>query len=216
MSDDGTIRVIAPHLGTVLPPNAVIPKSGENVNTNTISLHLPAPSSPTGVQSEIGRIPQPFKVEVNTSTDWPVVVATFLVGVAVAYFAWVNQRSQIRSSTAGYRHAWLQALREAVLKFIAATNEINYNLRADSSFSRKPEANEIFRQLVTAQGAIILMLDKKKKYTAEIDQAMVEVRNAIRTVDGDRVDRAVIQFTNKAQEVLELTWQDMRRDLQQT
>jgi hypothetical protein len=113
-----------------------------------------------------------------------------------------------------YRHTWLQALRDAVLKFIAATSEINYKLKADPQFSSKPESDEIFRQLVTAQGSIYLMLDKKKRYTTEIEHAMAEVRNAIRAVDEDRIERAVVQFTNKAQEVLELAWQDMRRDLQ--
>lgn len=216
MSDDGTIRAISPQVGTPLPPNVAIPKNAENVNTNTITLHLPIPASAAGVRSELSGISQPFKVEVDTPTDWPSVTATLLVGVAVAYFAWVSQRSQIRSSTAGYRHTWLQALRDAVLKFIAATSEINYKLKADPQFSAKPESDEIFRQLVTAQGAIHLMLDKKKRYTVEIEQAMLEVRNAIRAVDEDRIERAVVQFTNKAQEVLELAWQDMRRDLQQT
>ncbi|HET6720413.1 MAG TPA: hypothetical protein VFH22_12235, partial [Rhodocyclaceae bacterium] len=83
------------------------------VNNITITTNSGMESS-AATESKHGQIivnPQPLKLNIETSTDWPTVMATFLVGIGsilitsmVGWLSFSSQRMQIRSNIANFRN----------------------------------------------------------------------------------------------------------------
>ncbi|MYM98374.1 hypothetical protein [Duganella vulcania] len=158
--------------------------------------------------------PKPLQIVVDTPTDWPATVITPLViAVVAAWFTWANQRFQVRSTTANFRHAWQAELRTTVTSYISAALEINMKCARDPDFLNKQEAEPLLTKITTTRATIRVMLDKEKSYTRELVDLMDEIADNIDD-NGSIFDEKITEFTNKAQEVLELAWIDIRRDLQ--
>ena len=171
-------------------------------------------------QGEIIVNPQPLKINLDTPTDWPIFFATLLVGVGsilitllVGWLSSVNQRTQIESSIATFRHKWIEDLRESVSRFIALGAKIHYEQQINPNFLVSEKLNDIFSELMQTQAYILLMLDRKKAYTDELSNFMDEVVNGLRKNSEEDFLKNSESFANKASDVLELGWQDIKRDL---
>jgi len=164
--------------------------------------------------------PQPFRVDVETSTDWPVVLATLAVGVGsiltslvVGWLSVVNQRTQVRSSIANFRHAWIQELREQFSRFISLSAKISYEITHDAKYLISEKSNQPFGDLMESQAHILLMLDQKKSYCGELNTIMNDMVDALRVYDQKKLSTRTQDLANRANEVLEIGWQDIKSDL---
>ena len=140
------------------------------VNNITITANGSRESQPAPElkQGQIVIDPQPLKLSVETSTDWPTVTATFLVGIGsilitsmVGWLSFSSQRMQIRSNIANFRNKWGEDLREASAQFFALIALIKFEMDQDPEYLSKKDSNKLFSDLITAQAKIGLMLDKK-------------------------------------------------------
>lgn len=201
--------------------------SAGNENSNSITLNFPSHGSLCNqlstekTQSQILVSPQPLKLSLENSTDWPPVIATFLVGIGsvmttllVGWLSAMNQRSQIRSNIATFRHKWLEDLREATSDFIALATRIHNELNDNPDYWETSQSTELFSQLVRLRAKIVLMLDAKKKYADELVELMNAAIEALRNHSEERINSSVNNLTEKAKEILELAWTDIKRDLQ--
>lgn len=198
-----------------------------NENTNSITVNLPAPGhlcNQTMVEKSQNQIlvsPQPLKIFVDNSTDWPPVIATFLVGIGsvmttllVGWLSAMNQRTQIRSNIATFRHKWLEELREATAEFVALMARMHNESKADPKFWELPESNELYSQAIRQHAKISLMLDAKKDYSKKLDDLMTKATEAIKSGHADKATEIVNSLIEEAREVLESAWTDIKRDLQ--
>lgn len=155
---------------------------------------------------------QKFTIKIDSDTDWPSVTATFAVGVAIAWFAYNTQKSQIRSSAANFRHTWQNDLRSNLAQFMSKIFLIHANIRKDPDFFSKPESDKLYSEILLVQATVELMLDSTKNYTKELTRLMEEtIQTAKKTPD--KLNYVVHELNKKANEVLELAWQDIRKDL---
>jgi len=167
--------------------------------------------------------PQPLKLNIETSTDWPIVIATLMVGVGsvlttlfVGWLTYVNQRNQIRSNKANFRHGWQIDLRLATAKFISITSKIHFELSEDDNYLSSSNGSKALSELLEYQVIIELMLDRSKQYTTEIIALLEAILEQLR---GRRVDELTISANSlmiKVNMLLEQTWQDIRNDLDGT
>jgi len=164
-------------------------------------------------KTEIISAKDPILLKIDSPTDWPVAVVTpIVIALAAAWFAFVNQRFQIRSTTANFRHSWQIELRSAVTSYIGTALEINMKCLRDVNFLNKPEAEPLISKLATSRAMIRVMLDKNKNYTNEIVKLMDQISDNLDD-RGSIFDEKITEFANKSQEVLEVAWGDIRRDL---
>lgn len=190
-------------------------------NSVAMSIKTGGPASSTASsQSTMLIQPQPLKIELENSTDWPTVVATLAVGVGsimtsliVGWLSVVNQRTQVQSNIANFRHAWIQELRQFASRFISIAAKIKYQIQHDAKYLESERSNQIFSDLMETNAHIILMLDPKKDFAAELSNMMSDIINGLREADHGKIDQRVHDFALKSNEVLELGWQDIKRDL---
>ena len=107
--------------------------------------------------------PQPVKIDIDTPTDWPAVIAPFVLGAAAFYFTSANQIQQIRSSTANYRNEWLKEIRATAIDFTSAAFDYFYRHTNEDNFreNNHAEARALITRMVKAQATMVLMLDAK-------------------------------------------------------
>lgn len=207
------------------------PEHGYGHKMSNSSLEVPAsatakdvivpPSGQTARQATEAQIvvaPQPLKIDIDTPTDWPAVLAPFVLGAAAFYFTSSNQSQQIRSSTANYRNEWLREVRESAIEFVSAAFEFHMRNVTTEDFVDKhtDEARVLVTRMLKAQATIVLMLDAKQPYTKEIDELMDTVVAHINSgaPDAENIASEALQgFIEKTHQVLEKAWQDIRKDL---
>lgn len=179
--------------------------------------HLEAPASKEATQAQFIVAPQPLKIDIDTPTDWPAVLAPFVLGAAAFYFTKSNQTQQIRSSTANYRNEWLKEVRAAAIEFSSKAIEFQLRLLHNADFARtqKDDARTLLTAMLKAQSTLVLMLDAKQAYKQTITDLMdVVVMHIEETGDGmDKAGRAIQDFDKKTHLVLEKAWQDIKKDL---
>jgi hypothetical protein len=197
------------------------PNRPQNENTNSIVLNIPAhPTQMENCRSEIALAPQPFKLSVETTTDWATVFATLLVGIGstltallVGWLSYANQRSQIQSTITNFRHAWMVELRQALSRFVALAAKINYEIKHDADYLHKTESNGIYSELMQTHTSVLLMLDAEKQYTEDLGLLMKDIEDALRANDEEKFSESTARLTQKANSVLEGAWRDIKRDL---
>ena len=164
--------------------------------------------------------PQPIRLTVDTSTDWPSVFATSFVGLtgalvalSVGYMALIGQRNQIRALRANFRHDWQRELKQLIGKIIVTSVRMKYELENDQDYLKKPDSNELFCNLVEAQVGIEVMLDRAKEYTHEIIEIVESLVNAAKASDGDELDKMANKLIIDSNKLVEQVWRDIRNDL---
>jgi hypothetical protein len=196
-----------PRLASTLP-------RATNVNSITVNLP-PAPPALACVEGvkAITLSPQPLKIAIETTTDWPVVLATFFVGISVATMTYMGQRTQVRAATANFRNGWQQELRQLIAKFIAVIARIHYELSANPDYLNSSESNPEYSQLIETHATIELMLDRSKPYAKEISKLTERLIDSVKTRKIDQLDPLSEDLLGVVNGVLEQTWKDIRNDL---
>lgn len=191
-------------------PLAIVP-NGDRLYVSSASTDLSTVSG-TGAAA-ISISPSPLSIKLDTPTDVPVVLTQAVLGAAAFYFAWTNQRQQIRASIAGFRSEWQQELRDALVEYSALTFEMHTNrVRKGPRYTESDEAFVIGNQILTARTKVMLMLDEGKEYNKKLDSAMDDVLNSID--NATQYQAAMRAFRAEARVILERAWKDMKRDLQ--
>jgi hypothetical protein len=143
-----------------------------------------------------------IKIDVDTPTDWPAVFVPFVLGAIGIYFAKVSQSQQIRSSTANFRNAWLQEVRNAAVDFGTSAMEIQLNCGKNPQFMTSDRAFELTNGMLVARTKLMLMLDENKEYTARVSEAITNVIRESRRYSDD-FNAALVEFERASRVVLE-------------
>jgi len=182
-------------------------------------------SHPLPVQNGIAITlsPEPIKLVVDTSTDWPMVISTAGVGLGSALIALAvgilssrSQKRQVQSATANIRKEWQGQLRDAISKLVGTVTYISEELDADEGFRQTAESKEAYREMVEAQALIHLLLDRKKDSTGRIVALTRDLVNETWDNDRSRVSEFMQKLISESIDVLEQAWKDIRNDLNGT
>lgn len=153
-----------------------------------------------------------YTVKVENDTDWPAVIASLVVGAAIAWFAMKSQQNQTKANVANFRHDWQNNLRTKISEFISKVALIHFRLNSDPQFLNKPDSDNIFSELIFIQSNIELLLDSKKKSSLELTRTMEEIVQKLKHGE-DSLEALLNSLNRQANEVLEKAWQTIRKDL---
>lgn len=123
---------------------------------------------------------------------------------------------QLRSATANFRHAWSTDFRTFCAEYIGSVTQLYLRAYDNPKFLDSSDANEILGVKVTATASIKMMLDKSKAYTVEISAIMAEIDRELESLhlnEGKTLMPILRKFIDKAQEVREVAWRDIKSDL---
>ena len=196
--------------------SSVIPKDEKEITLTLLSHE----STAEAFRAEILMEPKVHTIKLESDTDWPTVIATTLVGVAgilttllVGWFAHVVQKNQIRSNTANFRHAWQNQLREKTSEFLAKIALMHYRSKRINNYFNTPDSDIEYSDLIKIQATIMLMLDSKKDYAKDINNLMEDCSATVKSGSAKELNKKVNELTTKANEILELAWNDIKNDL---
>ena len=180
------------------------------------------------IKAEISVPSQPFEIKIDTPTDVLAAVLTpIIVGLAAVIIAWQNQKNairsteslqrlQLRSATANFRHSWSTDFRTFSAEFISCVTQLYYKKLDDPNYLESPASNDLHARKITAHASIRMMLDKGKPYTTELMDIMNDVHDALfdaHPINPKSPMNDLVRFTDKAQEVREIAWIDIKKDL---
>jgi hypothetical protein len=182
---------------------------------------LPVENKEPNTQQIQLTIHQPAVIKIESETDWPLLGATIFVGVGsilitlvIGWLAVATQKSQIKSSTAHFRHDWQKELREKISEFIGKISFLHFQKRFSIEGSENPPSRENnLSEIVKLQVVIELMLDKKKESTTEFIQLMSDSITSLQENNPDNLSKTVTALTDKGNLILEQAWKDIRRDV---
>lgn len=167
-----------------------------------------------------GAAQQPIRIALETPTDWPTVIATLAVGVGsiltsliVAYLTHQNQKSQVRSSIAVLRSAWIKELRHSSSEFIGLALRIGYALQKVTSYLETFEGAQDLSRLFQVQSEINLMLDPDKPESQSTASKMDCIVDSLRKKNFTTTDSLLKDFRNDISEKLENAWIKLKEDL---
>lgn len=169
-------------------------------------------------------------LNVNTSTDWPAVAATSLVGIGsiitaiiVANISRRNQQSQSRTTLAGFRKEWQAELRSACSRLVALAKASQMELLTDEGSAVNLKSH--ITELMEIKALIDLLLDpdikqnideEKRTRRTALRSAMDSVTDALqksKVQNHDELNAALKNFRDSAKLVLEDAWLDVKRDV---
>ncbi len=192
-------------------------------NNNNITLSFPQQQLPQACGDNVKAItlqPQPIKLQVDTSTDWPLVGATFISGfsgamvaLAVGLMAYFGSRNQVRSSRAEFRRIWQHEFKEFMGKFITRSVRIQYELRNNKNYFGSSESGQFFDDLVESKVRVDLMLDNSDKKFNEVKRLMSLLLNVIGDEKSDDIGNIINDLRAEANIIVEKTWVDIRKDI---
>lgn len=188
-------------------------------NGNSININFP-PETHDKLNNNSQAIiikPEPFKLAIDTPTDWPSVFASSAVAFSVGLMAFWGQRAQIKAEKAKFRHEWQAELRTALSDFIGVSSKILYAIKDKGDFLSNPESNEIYSDFLKLQAKILIMLDVKKDYAQKISSLIDKITKEIKNnpIDDNKLNGHVNDLLLEGNILLEKTWQDMQDDLDQ-
>jgi hypothetical protein len=167
-----------------------------------------------------GAAQQPIRIALETPTDWPTVIATFAVGIGsiltsliVGYLSHQNQKSQVRSSIAGLRSAWIKELRHLSSEFIGLAARIGYALQKNRSYLETSEGAQDLSRLFQVHSEIHLMLDPDKPESQSTESKMDSIVDFLRKRDFENAGSHLEEFHNDISRKLEKAWRDVKEDL---
>ncbi|UPK86851.1 hypothetical protein [Pseudomonas sp. A2] len=171
-------------------------------------------------KAEVIKSPSVLSVKLESETDWPVVVATALIGIAsicatflVGYFAYKVQQNQIKATAANFRHEWRSELREKVSEYISKIAIIHYKVDRDSGYLNSAESDSVYGEVIRVQASISLMLNHKKKLERELVELMVACDTILKSGKMAGLTSEVNKLNEKANEVLDTAWLKMKEDV---
>lgn len=201
-------------------PRPIKSKVVTPTNQNSITINTPSNADQSASNAIVTLNPQPIKLVVDTPTDWPTVIASGSVGVgsmvvalAVGILAARAQRKQVLAATANFRGEWQKNLREAIASYIGIAARISYEIDVDKGYLDKPESNEIYMNLIQTHASVQLLLDSSKKDHVHIDTLMGKLLAAAKRSDTRDMNQLANDLVKVASEVLEKSWQQIRRNL---
>lgn len=171
---------------------------------------------PTASQTQYVVPPQPFKVALDSPTDFvAVLVVPVVLAIAAGVFTVISNREQLKSSAASFRHTWQIDLRNALVSYIAAAQQMLVRTGTNARFPLSTDAEPVRTQMFTAQNTVLLMLDTEKQYAKDLKAKMGKTNDALFSVppDTDVALETLQSVVEMSQEALEHAWQDIRRDL---
>jgi hypothetical protein len=136
-----------------------------------------------------------------------------VVALAVGILAARAQRKQVLAATANFRGEWQKNLREAIASYIGIAARISYEIDVDKGYLDKPESNEIYMNLIQTHASVQLLLDSSKKDHVHIDTLMGKLLAAAKRSDTRDMNQLANDLVKVASEVLEKSWQQIRRNL---
>ena len=202
---------------------AKTPLMTRTTNENNININLPQQLASTCGENikAITLQPDPIKLAIDTSTDWPAIAATSFVGLtgacvafAVGYMAYLGQRNNVRASKANFRHGWQQEIKQLIAKFIAIIARIHYETGVNANYLDAPESNQMYSDLIETHARIELMLDQSKEYSKGISIITGDLIEAVKAREIDAINKLSNELLKVANGVIEQTWQDIRNDLE--
>lgn len=126
------------------------------------------------------------------------------------------QKLQHRSTIANFRQAWLTDFRTFAAAYLSAATSLNFKNFSNPGFVLTPAADDQLVQMGTARASMRMMLDATKDYTQQLIAIMNEVDDCLYDTDPTKnalTTNHLTRFVDKAQEVRERAWQDIKRDL---
>lgn len=193
----------------------------ESVAQNSLAQpRVTTSNPPIELRAEVLVQPKIHTIKLESETDWPTVIATALVGVAgilttllVGWFAHSVQRNQIKSNVANFRHAWQVQLREKISDFVAKIAILHYRKERDPHYFSTPDSDTEYSDLLKIKAAVSLMLDPKKDYAQELSSLMEQCNSLLKQGSIKDLNEKVNELGVKANEILELAWNDIKSDL---
>ncbi|WP_406834039.1 hypothetical protein [Pseudomonas asiatica] len=171
-------------------------------------------------KAEVLKSPEVLTVKLESETDWPVVVATALIGIAsilatflVGYFAYRVQQNQIKATAANFRHEWRSVLREKVAEYISKIAVIHYKVARDANYFDSVESDSEYGEVLRVQASISLMLNDKKQPERELVELMSACDEILKSGKMDELTSEVNKLGMKANEVLDKAWLKMKEDV---
>jgi hypothetical protein len=184
---------------------------------------LPQQQSCTESAKAITLAPQPLKISIETTTDWPAVLATTFVGISgalialvVGALAYIGQRNQVRAATANFRHGWQVELRQSVAKFMSIIARLHYELDANPDYLNSSESNAEYSALIETHARIELMLDRSKDYSKNISRLTNDLVSKVKERKTGEIGPLGGELLTVVNGVLEQAWNDIKKDLRGT
>lgn len=159
---------------------------------------------------------QPLRVSLETSTDWPIFIATLIVGlgsiltsIIVARISYINQRSQIRSNIATFRQKWQEELRSAATDFFSCAMRVHYDKTHNNQLLTPEKISELTRYQVRME----FLLDRKKDNNKEIERSIARVLDLSQSTDTSAFTNEINNLQILVCNTLEKAWVDIKNDL---
>jgi hypothetical protein len=185
----------------------------------------------SAVRAEISLPAEPIQIKVDSPTDYVAAVLTpIVVAISAVLIAWLNQKNairstealqklQLRSATANFRQTWSTDFRTFCADYVGSVTQLHLKKMDNADFLESADANELHTSKTTSRASIRMMLDKNKPYTTEILAIMDDVEDALFDAHPSNPKSPLpylSKFVDKAQEVREVAWNDIKRDLHHT
>lgn len=205
-----------------------LPKSQPRpANENIINISMPSHDGLMQRQAQtvqqIQIDPQPIKLSIDNSIDWPNVLIGFgsiLTAVVVGFLTYINQKRQVeaqenqtKATAATFRADWQLSLRNAIAKFISHAALIKFELDSDSSYLTKKESNEEYSSMIESQVMIELLLDPSKRESDQIKNLVSGIIADINSTKTSQIEIKVNELVKMSAALLEKAWQDIQKDL---
>jgi len=196
-------------------------KSGDNQIVVNMSPYGFSKNSQNDVQAVIAVPDKAVRLDVNTSTDWGIVllgVVGIISTIAAAKFAAKTQRDQIKANIANMRQRWLEDLRQCAVDFSQKAVYIINHLQDDRDFIESKEMNMVYSELLAAESKLSLMLDMKHDKHRRIFQTAEDLIHIVKLharddPPTDEFRDKMDEFREDIREVLEDAWASIKSDL---
>lgn len=203
------------------PPKTTKPNAAQN--ENIITINVPYSQQPNECQtstSSIALSPQPFRLDINKSTDWPTIIiglSGILSSIIIARYTSKIQSNQIKSNIANLRHRWIEEFRETASTFMEKATYI-YNMQSENEkYLLDPVSTEIYSSMLSSQIKLTIMLDPQHERNRRAVELSERIINAVKIQSTQARDLAMSEygreFEGLVRDILESAWQDIKRDL---
>lgn len=177
-------------------------------------------NSSVGLKSEVLQVPDAYTVNLVSSTDWPVVIATALIGLGsvlttslVGWYAYMAQRNQVKANAATYRNEWRTDLRGKVSDYISKIAMLHYKIERNKAYLNTPDSDAEYSEVLKVQAAIGLMLNERDEEDQKLSDLMGECDSILKYGSKKDLTAKLNEIADKANKVLDNAWQKMKQDI---
>lgn len=200
----------------------IIPQGSENnIHFQSSLSCIPTISPPEKISAIISIQSDKVPFKIDTSTDWPTVIATGGVGIGsiataiiVACITRSNQKSQNRAIQANLRNEWIMHITQSFSEFTAAVVDIVNSINDIPNFWRTKESTKMFKELMVSRTKIICRLDPNKDESKIICDEIQLVLDLIRDhVKYNEIHKHMASIEKNITAYLEKAWCDIKTDI---